>query len=724
MNEKEIIKIHKEINREIKSFHISKAVGMLESLLAALHLQDEMQELSAQKETYKYLKHYFLNNSIDNDRSKIYTQIKEHLHLLSDKCLREVEKKDSDEYYYSSLRFCNLRNENLSKIIEEYGANESELQLTETLGADNIALRHKKEELLNRLFNSLYTSLGNNRDYKYLTSYLASGYSDITVLSIAISAMTLSLLKFYDREKLISLIQIYENSSDCRVLARVMAALVFIADEYRDRIEGDVELISRLKLWEESSENLIRLRETIRVIAGTRDNDRITSKIKDEVIPEIMKLNPDIMKKMRDEISDPESVLENNPEWEEILQNSGINDKIIELNELATDGADMMLGAFSNLKFFPFFENASNWFLPFDENHTALDLDESVKKIFHALSNKSSVICDSDMYSLALASKNMAQNMMKTLNAQLEAQIEQMAIENDVVSQSELNFNTEVTKVVRDLYRFCKLFKKRKGMYDPFDHPLDFLSLPVVGDIINDKDTVTLIGEFYFKRGYYKEAIPLLRKMNELDPVDTSTLEKIGFAYQSIGEYRLALDSYKKAALLKTPGPWLTKKLAYVSKKLLRYQDAAEYYENALEMEPESLSLILNAGNMRIETGEIVDALQHYYHASYIAPDDIRVLRAMAWAELRNGNYEKSSELYMKVTSVSHYAVDYLNAGHCALLTKRYMEAVNYYRLAISQDSRDGFEKAFLSDIPLLQNSGVDSTELYLILDEALGLGE
>jgi len=71
-----------------------------------------------------------------------------------------------------------------------------------------------------------------------------------------------------------------------------------------------------------------------------------------------MKISPLIKDKM-----DAENLLksdeweEENPEWQEILDKSGISDKLQELSELQLEGADVYMSTFSMLKNFPFSMN-------------------------------------------------------------------------------------------------------------------------------------------------------------------------------------------------------------------------------------------------------------------------------------------------------------------------------------------------------------------------------
>lgn len=75
----------------------------------------------------------------------------------------------------------------------------------------------------------------------------------------------------------------------------------------------------------------------------------------EELLPEMMKLGPSLYKKIRQEdLMNDINALEENPEWQEMLDKSGITDKLKELTDLQMEGADVFMSTFSHLKSFPF----------------------------------------------------------------------------------------------------------------------------------------------------------------------------------------------------------------------------------------------------------------------------------------------------------------------------------------------------------------------------------
>lgn len=721
MKKQDIEKLHKESFAQIEGNQFGKAIDTVTTMLREASLHDKVQEVEQIRETYRYMIRYMLDGVADTGRDKLLGEMSEKLRLMSDIAYREVTGADSSSYYHDVWRFNRLRHERIATILEEYGVKASELALAEAAGNDTALIQAELESLLERLFNSLLTSLGSDRDYLDLSKYLLSGYADFSILAQSLSAITLSFCFFYDSKKFSLLLDAFEKSESAPIKARALAGIILAMVLQGERIAADKSALHRMSLWQDSLETYTNLRDTIRAYIGTSDTERITNKLKDEVLPELMKLRPEIMKTFGDKKELDAAMIEDNPEWEEILSKSGIEKKMQELSELQSDGADLMMLTFSNLKQFPFFTKACNWFVPFNINNTALHLTDRNRKLVEMLHTLGSITCDSDMYSMALATNMMPQAQMDAMFGQLSANFEQL---KEQTKQSEVesqpgSFDKEVLRVVRDLYRFFKLFRKRDGFRNPFDKPLQFTSFPVVGQIMQDEDILRVMGEFYFKRGYYAEALPLFEAIVSENSEDATLFEKIGFSLQSLGRLNEALSAFEKAGLLKTPGPWLVNKTAFINRKLGNHAIAAELYAQALDMDSENFSIIMNLGNMLLKTGDINGALAQFYHANYLQPDNKRVLRALGWTELLNGNLEKSSALYKKLLADQPIPSDYLNAGHLELLRGNKREALNYYRLA-ADSGKDEFKLAYEADRDTLVKLGADNTTLGIMLDITL----
>lgn len=719
MNDKDIIKEYRYINSLIGDTRINEAVKKLKESILEIGSSSLLSKLGNIEETYKYMIRFLLDGFHDGGREGMLSEIKEKLYSLNDYLLLLRQSIDNNDYFYETFRITNYRKEKASEMLTLYGNIASEMTLAEAAGNDSVQIRRQREEVLQKLFDTFLTSYDSSEDLNELKSYILSGYADNSVSILAVNSLILSLLKIYDKAKVNFLLDIYENSENKAVAARALVGFVFAVMFYKFRIDNDAQIKSRIYLWNDSDETYRRLRETIRVIIGTIDTQRIADKMKNEVLPELIKLRPDIIKSLREgNLESFSPGQDNNPEWEEILEKSGLNYKLMELNEMQNEGADLMMVTFSNLKQFPFFNKASNWFMPFETGHSELNLSDDMKGLISFMIEAGVTICDSDLYSLAIASSMMPDSQKAMISNQMSAQMEQMKeeIKSRVPDSTQKDFNNEIIKSVREFYRFFKLFRKRDGFKNPFDMPVNFVEMPVIGEMLTEEDFLRVIAEFYFKRGYYLQALPYFNVLLENNPGDVTLLEKRGFSFQSLGDFEKAFESYRDASLVKEPSQWLTKRLAFICRKLGKYEMAVQNYTSALDKDPDNLSLIMNLGNVYLEMNNQAEAMQQFYHANYLDPENPKVLRALAWTELLNGNFAKSADYYRRIMAIDAKSGDYLNAGHVELLAGRYREALNYYRLA-SADDKKAFEQAFKEDIKVLEGIGLNPTTALLILD-------
>ena len=328
-----IKELHSRVNSELDASHFGKAISTVKAMLKETGLNRQVDNVERIGETFRYMLHYLLEGVPDEGRDRLLSEISEQLRGYADLALRAALAVDCPVYYYSLLRFNTLRDEHVSDILN-------------------------------------------------------SGYADTNVAAQALSAMTLAQLCFYDKAKLTAMLDIYDNAENPELAARALVGIVLSMIDNKARIEADTALMSRLSLWNDSIETYRRLQEVIKVIIGTRDTERVAAKMKDEVIPELMKLRPDIMKTLRVGSTELDAaMLENNPEWEEILSKSDLTKKMQELSEMQSDGADLMMVTFSNLKQFPFFNTAANWFLPFDSERSELNLSPEMKRMVEMLHN-------------------------------------------------------------------------------------------------------------------------------------------------------------------------------------------------------------------------------------------------------------------------------------------------------------------------------------------------
>lgn len=723
MSESNYIERHEVIKRMLADNILFKAINLMIEYASEGKLPSIASRLLAINSSYSMLSEYAIKGLPDPSREIMHSNIRTQLEQLNDLLLKESLVQTSSESYYEAARFARSGGKSLQDMVNCYLDYEVQSSLAMAANSDdNSPLRHKEDTLF-KIFRMVWTLQPDSDNLSLIKDIALSDRYPLELKSQVLTAVLLNLLKFYNSELLITLIDIYEQSSLPTIQAWAMIDIILTLSLHNRTTASDLALKSRLQMWDDNILVYTQLREVVRNIIKTRDTDRVTTKMQEEIFPEIMKLSPEIIKKMRDESTFSDVTdFENNPEWEELLDKNGVGDKLRELSEMQADGSDVMMPAFSNLKNFSFFNQINNWFLPFSPDHSSFFGKRNELSSVYDMMSIDSGLCDSDRYSLLLSISSMPDAQRNMFTSQLDAQISQMAEIVKDASFKNPEFNREVSRHLKDLYRFFRLYRKKDDFKDPFKDTFDFLSLTVVGDTLNDPDTLRLISEFYFSHSLYEDALPLFRALETTDGTESALWEKEGFCLQQLHDYEGALKAYLHAELLREPGEWLLKKLAFVNKKLGNYEDASGYYSKLLESNSDNVGWLVSRANCLTRAGKPQDALMDYYHADYLSPDNVKICRATAWAETLAGEYNKANKSFERLLLTSTLPADYLNAGHSRLIQGDIATAYGLYKKALENSNNDksAFEQVFKDDIETLKNKGVSPLNIDIILDSLL----
>ena len=669
-------------------------------------------------DNYRYMLKFMMDGSIDSSRSSMLGDIKDEILTITDRIERDTIARDSSDIFSETLRNLPLSKRTLRETLSLVRNISANILLIRSAGGNDASLQKALEENLSLAFNHVWTESGSSEFQKLVSNAILSDDTGDQAAVLLINALILSLSGDFDRYKFAILLDVMEAEKSETLTARAMVGIMLALARHSDRVSGIPSLISRLEMLQDSLMAYRRLREILMAIIRTRDTDRVTDKMNREVIPEIMKLQPDMIRKMREAGDDIEAALEDNPEWQEMLENSSLGEKMREINDMQEDGSDLMMVAFSPLKQYPFFTPVSNWFLPFDINHSAITLSDEEKGMIRQMLEFNKGICHSDAFSLALSLTKMPENQRQMMTSQMAQQFEAHAeeIEKTLRKSSSAEFDLETTRTLREIYRFVKLFRKKEGVDNPFRNAIPFQSLPVVGEMLSDSEIISIVAEFYLKHQYYSEALPLLQILHDETPEDASVLEKIGYCYQRLNRPEKALEAFSKAELTGNTSKWLIRRLAMTYWQTKDFEKALEYYIKALENDPENRQLILRAGAAALHAGRYDEALKYYHHADYLKGNDPAVTRAIAWTQLLKGDYSKSETQYEKILSSGPTSSDWLNAGHLFLVEGKMKEAMKYYKEAIG-DNLDDFIVSFNGDSRILEERGISKADRELILD-------
>ena len=146
--------------------------------------------------------------------------------------------------------------------------------------------------------------------------------------------------------------------------------------------------------------------------------------MQDAIMSNIKKASPDFMKKFSADTSTSDiNDFESNPEWKKLFENDEFTAKIEEINRIQMEGGDVFASTFCHLKTFPFFENISNWFIPFHTTHSLVKNSLNEKEIqMIDIMLGSKFLCDSDKYSFVASLSAVPQSQREMMMTQLNEQ--------------------------------------------------------------------------------------------------------------------------------------------------------------------------------------------------------------------------------------------------------------------------------------------------------------
>ena len=667
-------------------------------------------EVDRAEEDYGRIIDYAMTGAPDPSRESQIGALQSRIYTMLDLTVREAEAKDRPTLYYNTLRTERLRPaDTITALLEATARSESALSAF-SFGPKPKDARPQAEAAERRLWERVWVTVPlSSEDREALREALLSPTLPLRVPLLLVSALTLSGLEFYSEPTLLLLLDAATSGSmEMQVRASVGAALVMARWPRRSNTSA---VARRLESLREQTSWSADMEAIFMQLIRTSDVEKISRQMRDEIIPEMMKLRPDLYKRIKPD-ADP-SELEMNPEWEELLDKSGIADKLQKLSDLQNEGGDLFFSAFSMLKGYPFFSHPSAWFLPYDPEQSdaarALGHDQTLGTILAA----APTMCDGDKYSFTLSLDRLPQAHKDAMLQQLSDANINLAelVGTELLPQQKARLMA-IAGYVQDLYRFFRLFRRKGEFRDPFAATANLAAVPLLKADFADPQKMRLIGEFYFKHEHWQEALDIFVSLQP----DLALHQKMGHAWQRLGRMDRAAEQYERAEMLAPESAWTLRRLAAARRALGQPEEALKLYQRLERLEPERVATALAMGHCHLESGNVREALHSYYRAEFMDEKSLKPIRPIAWTTFLSRDFETSRKYYDRLMAEdTPTANDYLNMGHLSLATGHLREAINYYKL-FSQDAA-ALGKALRGDERLLQQAGVDTSVIPLLLD-------
>jgi tetratricopeptide (TPR) repeat protein len=732
MTHLEIESLYNKICKYLLSRNLKTTFDKLQQFIEWSQNGEWMDKKRELETTYQYMLQYAVNGINDPEQASIYNQLRISTLELADQVREQLLLRDSADFV-SSLQRIQEKNSipsNDEVVIElsSYKANASLAGLLEesfNASGKSIEFSKNHEKVLSSVFNHFWlTEKYKERETELLESIFKSKEIQFSDKCVIVSAITLSLIRTFDVVKFDMLLNMYSDYDE-QIKQRAFIGFILGTYLFNDRIRLYEKLTTRIELLMQEKAVVKNLQTVILQFIQSKETEKISKKITEDFMPEMAKISPFIQEKMnlKDLMKEDNSLLDKNPEWQEILDKAGITDKIQQFAELQMEGADVFMSTFSSMKNFPFFRDINNWFMPFSNHSSVSEFFQKDNQIgILDTIVKSPFLCNSDKYSLVFSMLQMPKSYRDTMIQSLKLESEQM---NEVKKDEELlaqstKGDTISNQYIQDIYRFFKLYSRRKDFLDPFSKKLDLYNLFFIKNIENSTQLLRTVGETYFNKDFYDDAIEIFEKLLIDDNMNIELYQKTGYSYQRKEDYQKALSFYQKADMIKPDNLWNLRKMAFCYRNLKDSEKALKYYLLAEKQAPDNLNIQLSIGHCYFEQKMYNEALQVFFKIEYLAPQNTKVWRPIAWCSFITGKLDQAERYYEKIKDENRNHHDWLNMGHISLCMHDKKNALFLYKksLELMDHNINSFLQIMDEDIPYLVNNGVDPNEIPIFMDK------
>ncbi|MFO7998925.1 MAG: tetratricopeptide repeat protein [Bacteroidales bacterium] len=730
MTTQDVIKDYQKICKMLHRRQVADVIPMLRKMVGFSNREFMNEQLDELLDTYRNILRHSFTATKDPERKKVYHYLIRSLLELADELKEFMLTREASLNTYrikqDLLRNNRMERGDAMRILESLTLDK---ELASLLKEVNVGDLPSREEGLVRVFNIIWLS----DKYSEGEMELLQAACDSPVLpwhdkSLVVSALTLSLLRYFDLNKFLILFRFLEKRQEF-VWERAMVGVFLGFLKYNDRYYLYPQLEEKTLALQEFPNIEQNIEAILIQFTKSKETDKVKKKWEKEILPEIMKMRPKIEEKLDlDNIFQEEFGEEKNPDWETVFEDApDLLNKLQEFTEMQMEGMDVFISAFSQLKGFPFFREISNWFVPFHAGNQILapitqtpgkefDLSPLVEKL-----ETTYFMCNSDKYSFCLNLEQVPDQqkamMMNMLNAEME-NIGELEKDEGLIN-SFARTKSVYTQYFQDLYRFFKLHPWRREFDDMFNMELDLYETSFVKHLVSDRKTIRNIAEFYFDKKFYPDALKVFLAILDEDRSNIELFEKIAFCYEKTGRFDLAFNYYQKADLIDSNRLWIIKKLAYCCKLLNRWTEALRYYREAEKQDPEDLKIQANTGQCLIHLGQYQEALDVYFKVEVLAPENHRIRRPLAWCSFILGKLDTARDYLERLLAEEPgNKYDLMNMGHVLWCMKEPDKALKAYSKSLAAwGSIGGFTTSFNEDRKHLALHSISDFDMDLMLD-------
>jgi len=162
------------------------------------------------------------------------------------------------------------------------------------------------------------------------------------------------------------------------------------------------------------------------------------------------------------------------------------------------------------------------------------------------------------------------------------------------------------------------LWYRKEGKFDEYEKKIiEWLAIES-----NDKDLHKLLADLYFTMSNYKKALPILKKIVEMDPKDHKAIRQIGEIYLTSGDFDIAELLIQKAISINPNNPKYYISMVELMYNTDRKHDAIVEMEKVIKLRPTNSTYILTLADLYQEIGDSDNAKKYYFRVLEYEPSN------------------------------------------------------------------------------------------------------
>lgn len=703
------------------------------------HLARRAQKLQTD---YGYMLDYFARGADDPARQQMYDHLYDECWTLLDTLIDALERETSETFYYTALRRFGQSGQTVAQLVGRF-IDDSE-RCRRTADADQRQqLAERLDEQAETLWLAIWTDYpATDADREAIGTLLRAEQVPYWHRASFLTALTLSLLTYFDAPKALLLSALAEQGGAAELRLRALVGLVMVGLKYTYRIDHLPPLREALEraaaapddagaTAEGDSPSPLLLQLQLQILQAP-EADTATRKMHDELGPELRKGLSEIQRRMSEQKkrrkgqqADEDEAMEVNPEWTEALNTDKLKARIADFVRMQAEGTDVMLDGFASMSRQPFFTALHHWFVPFDVEEPwvqavtrrAPDMEEFIRTM---MTMRNLCHTDRQTYFMGFAQTSDAIRRHIVSQMQDKAPSSPDAEPGGVPSAGK---PADVTRhYLHDLYRFFRVAPHHEEWENPFDDRelMDFASSPYLAPVTASPERAQLVARYLFDKQRWPEAVAALQRWLDLDTCEEA-LQKLAYAacQKDVDDLTLAHEALITCNALYPDKEWTLRYLAQFYIRGEEFASAELLLDHACEIFPDDTDFLNKRASVFIAQNRFKEAFEPLYKADLLKEGQPRTLRNLAWCNFMLRRGDKAEQYIRLLLERKPTRTDWLNAGHIALQGGNLPAAIERYRHCFDRKrwKLKDFEEAVYKDWGALLDAGVRDVDIALTLD-------